>query len=138
MRRISRLAGALSVRVLLPIVPEGAQNPAQSDEGLYETGPLVTKIYAPLEEVLNLQSLSMRTFGGSDHVAFLRAGVPAYFCVQSPAHYREAHHYQADTFDKAIPEEINEGAALLAAWAWNVSELTQALPHHALQARPQN
>ncbi len=107
-------------------------------EGLYDTGPLVTKIYAPLEEVFNLQALSTRTFGGSDHVAFLRAGVPAYFCVQSPAHYREAHHSQADTFDKAIPEEINEGAAVLAAWAWNVSELTQALPHHALQARPQN
>lgn len=100
-------------------------------EALYETGPLMTKIYSPLEEIFNLEALSTRYFGGSDHVAFLRAGVPAYFCVQSPAHYREAHHSQADTFDKAISEEINEGAAVLAAWAWNVSELSPALPHHA-------
>ena len=49
--------------------------------------------------------------------------MPAYFCLQLPAHYREAHHSQTDTFDKVIPDQINEGAALLAAWAWNVSEM---------------
>jgi Zn-dependent M28 family amino/carboxypeptidase len=100
-------------------------------EDLYETAPLMTEIYEPLREVFDMQPLSTRYFGSSDHVAFLRAGVPAYFCIQNPAHYREAHHSQTDTFDKVIPEEINEGAALLAAWAWNVSEMPPALPHHA-------
>ena len=99
-------------------------------ENLYETAPLMGEIYEPLREVFDLQPLSTRYFGSSDHVAFLRAGVPAYFCIQKPAHYREAHHSQADTFDKVIPDEINEGAALLAAWAWNVSEMPTALPHH--------
>jgi carboxypeptidase Q len=105
-------------------------------EDLYETAPLMTEIYEPLREVFDLQPLSTRYFGSSDHVAFLRAGVPSYFCVQKPAHYREAHHSQTDTFDKVIPDEINEGAALLAAWAWNVSEMPQALPHHATTRRP--
>ncbi|MGZ4898013.1 MAG: M20/M25/M40 family metallo-hydrolase [Candidatus Angelobacter sp.] len=100
-------------------------------ENLYETAPLMGEIYEPLREVFDLQPLSTRYFGASDHVAFLRAGVPAYFCIQNPAHYREAHHSQTDTFDKVIPEEVNEGAALLAAWAWNVSEMPAALPHHA-------
>lgn len=99
-------------------------------EDLYETAPLMQEIYEPLREVFDLRALSTRYFGSSDHVAFLRAGVPAYFCIQEPAHYREAHHSQTDTFDKVIPDEINEGAALLAAWAWNVSEMPQALPHH--------
>jgi hypothetical protein len=99
-------------------------------ENLYETAPLMTEIYEPLREVFDMQPLSTRFFGSSDHVAFLRAGVPAYFCIQNPAHYREAHHSQTDTFDKVIPDEINEGAALLAAWAWNVSEMPPALPHH--------
>ncbi|HLJ89661.1 MAG TPA: M20/M25/M40 family metallo-hydrolase [Candidatus Angelobacter sp.] len=103
-------------------------------ENLYETAPLMTEIYEPLREVFELQPLSTRYFGSSDHVAFLRAGVPAYFCIQNPAHYREAHHSQTDTFDKVIPEEVNEGAALLAAWAWNVSEMPAALPHHAAAA----
>ncbi len=100
-------------------------------ENLYETASLMGEIYEPLREVFELEPLSTRYFGSSDHVAFLRAGVPAYFCIQKPAHYREAHHSQTDTFDKVIPEEINEGAALLAAWAWNVSEMPDALPHHS-------
>jgi Zn-dependent M28 family amino/carboxypeptidase len=103
---------------------------------LWETAPLMREIYQPLQEVFDLQPLSTRYFGSSDHVPFLNKGVPAYFCVQLPAQYREAHHSQTDTFDKVVPDQINEGAALLAAWAWNVSEMPQALPHHAEPASP--
>ncbi len=105
---------------------------------LWETGPLMHEIYQPLEEVFDLKALSTRYFGSSDHVEFLNKGVPAYFCVQLPAQYRAAHHSQTDTFDKVIPDEINEGAAFLAAWAWNVSEMPQALPHHAEPNKPQD
>jgi len=106
-------------------------------EGLYETGPLMAEVYQPLQEVFDLLPVSTRYFGSSDHVAYLRAGVASYFCVQAPAGYRQAHHSQTDTFDKVIPDQIDEGAALLAAWAWNVSELPQAFPHHAEQKAPE-
>jgi carboxypeptidase Q len=105
-------------------------------DNLWETAGLMHEIYQPLQEVFDLQSLSTRYFGSSDHVPFLNKGVPAYFCVQLPAQYREAHHSQTDTFDKVLPDQINQGAALLAAWAWNVSEMPQALPHHAEPASP--
>jgi carboxypeptidase Q len=100
-------------------------------EDEFETASLMQEIYRPLQETFDLEALSTRYFGSSDHVEFINKGVPGYFCIQRPAHYREAHHSQTDTFDKVIPDEINEGAALLAAWAWNVSEMPQALPHHA-------
>lgn len=99
-------------------------------ENLWETAPLFMRIYQPLQEVFDLKPPEARYYGGSDHVAFLNRGVPAYFCVQLPAGYRQAHHSQTDTFDKVIPDQINEGAALLAAWAWNTSELPESLPHH--------
>ncbi|MGC2110349.1 MAG: M20/M25/M40 family metallo-hydrolase [Candidatus Korobacteraceae bacterium] len=105
-------------------------------DNLWETAPLMQEIYQPLQEVFDLEPLSTRNFGSSDHVAFLNKGVPAYFCLQLPAHYREAHHSQTDTFDKVIPDQINQGAALLAAWAWNVSEMPEALPHHPVPAAP--
>jgi hypothetical protein len=35
-----------------------------------------------------------------------------------------------------IPEQVNEGAAFLAGWAWNVSEFAQPLPHHAAAPAP--
>ena len=103
---------------------------------LWETTALMHEIYQPLREVFDLKPLSTRYFGSSDHVPFLNKGVPAYFCVQLPAQYREAHHSQTDTFDKVIPDQINEGAAFLAAWAWNVSEMPESLPHHAVPAEP--
>jgi hypothetical protein len=70
-------------------------------------------------------------------VPFLARGVPAYFCVQLPAHYREAHHSQTDTFDKVVPDQVNQGAALIAAWAWNVSEMPEALPHSGAVSAPE-
>ena len=103
-------------------------------EDEYETASLMSEIYQPLQEVFDLRPLSTRVFGASDHEPFMKAGVPGYFCVQNPAHYGQAHHSQADTFDKVIPDQINEGAALLAAWAWNVSEMPSALPHHPASA----
>ena len=99
-------------------------------EHLWSTGPLMWEIYRPLREVFHLHSLSTRYFGSSDHVTFLRAGVPAYFGIQYPAHYREVHHSQTDTFDKLRPRQEIEGSALLAAWMWNVSQMPPALPHH--------
>jgi len=99
-------------------------------ENQYETVPLMQEIYQPLQELFVLDALDTRYYGSSDHVEFLNQGVPAYFCLQKPDHYGQAHHSQADTFDKVIADEINQGAALLAAWAWNVSEMTPALPHH--------
>ncbi len=100
-------------------------------DNLWETAALMQEIYQPLQEVFDLQPLSTRYFGSSDHVPFLNRGVPGYFCVQLPAGYGAAHHSQTDTFDKVIPDQINEGAAFIAAWAWNVSEMPEALPHQA-------
>ena len=100
-------------------------------EDQWQTAPLMQEIYQPLLEIFDLKSISNEYFGASDHVPFQVKGVPAYFCVQLPAHYREAHHSQTDTFDKVIPDQINEGAAFMAAWAWNVSEMPEALPHSA-------
>ena len=106
-------------------------------ENLWDTAPLMQEIYLPLQEVFDMRPLSTRYFGSSDHVEFLDKGVPAYFCVQLPAGYREAHHSQTDTFDKVIPDQINEGAALLAAWAWNVSEMPEraAAPRNTRSSR---
>ncbi|HWC17327.1 MAG TPA: M20/M25/M40 family metallo-hydrolase, partial [Terriglobales bacterium] len=79
-------------------------------EDQYETASLMQEIYQPLMELFNLDPLDTRYYGSSDHIEFLNAGVPAYFCLQKPDHYREAHHSQADTFDKVVPDDINQGA----------------------------
>ena len=103
-------------------------------DGFWEAVPALEQVYTPLREVFDLQPLDTRTFGSSDHVSFEREGIPAYIGIQAPAHYREEHHTQADTFDKVIPDEANQGASVICAWLWNVSELDQLFPHHAVAA----
>lgn len=105
-------------------------------ENFQETLPMLQEVYTPLQEVFDLDPITTEYFGSSDHVAFQREGIAAYFAEQAPAHYREAHHSQTDTFDKVLPEEVNQGAAVIAAWMWNVSQLDTPFPHHAAAAAP--
>jgi carboxypeptidase Q len=105
-------------------------------ENFWETGPLMQQIYGPLEEVFDLDPMSTQYFGSSDHVAFQREGIPAYFAVQEPAHYGFAHHSTGDVFEIVQADALKSQAALLAAWMWNVSEAPAALPHHEKQAQP--
>ncbi len=105
-------------------------------ENLWETAPLMEQVYLPLQEVFDLQPLSTQYFGASDHVPFLRAGVPAYFCVQEPAQYGLAHHSQYDVFEVVDPQALRQQAAVLAAWMWNVSQFPEAFPHHHRQPEP--
>ena len=67
---------------------------------------------------------------GTDHLSFLPHGVPAFAVVQDPAEYRKTHHTESDTFDKVYPDEINQGAKMLAAWAYNVAMLPEILPRN--------
>jgi hypothetical protein len=54
--------------------------------------------------------------------------VPAFAVVQDGAEYRKTHHTESDTVDKVYPDEVNQGAKVLAAWAYNVAMLPEILP----------
>ncbi len=66
--------------------------------------------------------------GGTDHVSFDQAGVPAFAVVQDPADYSKTHHSQSDTFDKAIQDDLIQGAEVLAGWAYRVAQWDEMLP----------
>lgn len=100
-------------------------------ENDWPAAPLMVRIYEPLQKVFQLDPIANETFGGSDHAPFQWAGVPAYPCTQEPAGYGLAHHTNADVFELVQPEALQQQAAVLAAWMWNVSELPESLPHHA-------
>src|SRR2546422_1685007 len=76
-----------------------------------------------------------RTFG-TDHASFDEVGVPGFFVVQDGAEYNQTHHSQSDTFDKVWKDELNQGAQVLAAWAYNTAQLPAMLPRRPLPYRP--
>ena len=105
----------------------------QSNPQVYD---IVSKIVRPLRQMIGLEELSLRSISGSDHASFNRAGVPGFFCQQERATYNQTHHSQADTFDKAIREDLLNGAQVLAVFAYNVAQLDELLPRKPAPPQP--
>jgi carboxypeptidase Q len=93
----------------------------------YQSRAAVDQVIAPLDELKLLEPSMRRTFG-TDHASFDEVGVPGFFCLQQGAEYRLTHHSQSDTFDKAWKDDIDQGAKVLAAWAYNTANLPEMLP----------
>jgi carboxypeptidase Q len=101
----------------------------------YQDRELVDQVLSPLHE-LQLLEPSMERSYGTDHLSFDEVGVPGFYCLQDMAEYRLTHHSQSDTFDKAWKDSLNQGAQVLAAWAYNTAQLPEMLPRRPLPYRP--
>jgi Zn-dependent M28 family amino/carboxypeptidase len=95
--------------------------------GNYAALETMHRVLYPLASV-GLVEPSLRTEGGSDHVPFDEAGVPASWCIQEPVDYDKTHHSQADTLDRVRPDDLMQGAQVLAVWAYDVAQLPDLLP----------
>src|SRR3974377_2073562 len=71
---------------------------------------------------------TMRRILEIDNCSVYEAGIPGVWCVQAVGEYRQTHHSQSDTFDKVWKDDINQGAQVLAAWAYNTANLPDMLP----------
>jgi carboxypeptidase Q len=96
--------------------------------GNYNARETMDRVLYPLAEPLGIVEPSLRSEGGSDHVPFDQAGVPAFWCIQEPADYEKMHHSQADVLDHVRWDDLTEGAQVLAVFGYNVAELPDLLP----------
>jgi carboxypeptidase Q len=101
----------------------------------YQDREIVDQVLAPLKELKLLEPTMRRSFG-TDHASFNEVGVPGFFVVQDGAEYNLTHHSQSDTFDKVWKDDLNQGAQVLAAWAYNTAQLPAMLPRRPLAYRP--
>jgi hypothetical protein len=65
---------------------------------------------------------------GTDHLAFLPAGVPSFNYDQLPRGYDHTHHSQVDVFDHAVPDDIAQAATVMAINALELANLDVLLP----------
>src|SRR5712671_1114569 len=101
----------------------------------YQDRELVDQVLAPLRDLKLVEPRMARSFG-TDHLSFDEVGVPGFFCIQERAEYNLTHHSQSDTFDKVWKDDVNQGAEVLAAWAYNTAELPGMLPRRPLPYNP--
>jgi carboxypeptidase Q len=95
--------------------------------GNYQDRQIVDHVLEPLRDT-GLLEPSMQRSQGTDHFPFDEAGVPGFFCIHAPEQYQMTHHSQSDTFDKVSKDDVDQGATLLAAWAFNTAELPDLMP----------
>src|SRR5712671_839005 len=101
----------------------------------YQDREIVDQVLAPLSELKLLEPSMVRTFG-TDHASFDDVGVPGFWCIQNMAEYAKTHHSQSDTFDKVWKDGLDQGAQVLAAWAYNTARLPSMLPRRPLPYQP--
>ena len=99
--------------------------------GNYNAKETMDRVLYPLAELAGLNEPSLRSEGGSDHIPFNDAGVPAFWCMQDPVDYDKTHHSQADTLDRLRWDDLTQGAAVLAVFAFNVAQWPDMLPRKA-------
>jgi carboxypeptidase Q len=97
----------------------------------YQDREIVDQIIAPLGELKMLEPTMAREYG-TDSLSFDEVGVPGFWCAQAMAEYMKTHHSQSDTFDKVWKDDINQGAQVLATWAYSTAQLPGMLPRRPL------
>lgn len=66
--------------------------------------------------------------GGTDHLAFLPAGVPAFNYDQLSRGYDYTHHSQADVLDHTVMTDVRQAAIVMAVNAFQLANLPGRLP----------
>lgn len=89
--------------------------------------PILGPELATLKNV-GFEGVVIDSSGSTDHVPFETAGIPGFPCKQETDEYRFTHHTQSDTFDKAKPENLVQGAQVLAVAAYRIADLDKLLP----------
>ncbi len=80
---------------------------------------------------------SSRVVAGTDSTSFNHAGLPGIGMSQDPIEYNTmTHHTNLDTYERVIPNDIEEAAAIIAAAVWNVANRDEMVPRFAKDAMP--
>lgn len=96
----------------------------------YNGKPELKALLTPVAKVLQASgagTLAPTEHAGADIGPLAAAGVPTFSPIQDSRFYFNYHHTAADTFDKIIPRELAENAAVVAVTAFALAE-TQPLP----------
>ena len=101
--------------------------------GVYLNGndlvrPIFYEWMKPFHDV-GLTHIVSSNSGGSDHMAFIRAGIPGFQWIQDDIEYFSTnHHTNMDLFDRIVPEDLIQGSVINACWAYFIAMRDEMIP----------
>lgn len=67
--------------------------------------------------------------GGSDHMRFIRVGIPSFQWIQDYIEYHTSnHHTNMDVYDRIVPEDMMQGSVINASWAYFAAMRDEMIP----------
>jgi carboxypeptidase Q len=90
--------------------------------------PIFEQVLAPFHD-LGVVAVKHANTGGTDHLAFDRAGIPGFQFVQDPIEYSiRSHHSHVDTFERLVLDDLKQAAVVVAAMAYHMAMRDEMLP----------
>jgi len=86
---------------------------------------------------LGAKTISIRDTGGTDHLSFDAVGLPGFQFIQDPLDYSTVtHHSDMDVYDRAVPGDLMQAAAVIASMVYNAATRAEMLPRKVLPRVP--
>ena len=83
---------------------------------------------------LQASTITVSNTGGTDHLSFDAAGVPAFQFIQDPLEYfTRTHHTNMDTYDHLIEADLKQAATIMASFIWHTAQRDGLLPRKVLK-----
>ena len=101
--------------------------------------PIFEQLLWPFRD-LGVVAVKHANTGGTDHLAFDRAGIPGFQFIQDPIEYSiNTHHSNIDTYERLVLEDLKQAAVVVASLAYHLAMRDEMLPRKpeaaALQGR---
>jgi carboxypeptidase Q len=123
----AHVAEADSIQAVLVLDNGTGAITGQALQGRKDLEGLWRQLLAPVAS-LDADSVRDASKSGTDHLSFLPYGVPGFNFDQLSRGYNHTHHSQTDTYDKAVPGDLKQAAAVMAVTAWELANLPELLP----------
>jgi carboxypeptidase Q len=104
-------------------------------EGNEAVAPIFQAWIEPFRN-MGMTTLTIRSTGATDHVAFDEVGLPGFQFVQDPIEYStRTHHSNMDVYDRIQPADMMQNAAIVATFVYNTAVREQKLPRKPVPKR---
>jgi hypothetical protein len=93
--------------------------------------PIFEQILWPFRD-LGVVAVRHGDTGGTDHLAFDRAGIPGFNFIQDPIEYGiNTHHTELDTFDHLVLDDLRQAAVVVASTVYHLANRDGMVPRKA-------
>ena len=83
---------------------------------------------------LGMDTLTMRTTGGTDHLSFDAVGIPGFQFIQDPVEYdTRTHHSNMDVYDRLQSDDLRQMAVIVASFVYEAAMRDQMFPRKPIE-----